>query len=58
MTETRLPCASRKSKDSEDIDTTIHWWVADLLDSMSKTQDKAMNAIYTDRTKHHEDEED
>lgn len=56
MTETKLrpicyPC-------NEDIDTTIHGMVADLLDNMSRTQDKAMNTIYDDRVKRHEDEED
>ena len=54
----KLPCANRKAKGSEDIDTTIHALVADLLDSMSKTQDKAMNTVYDDRVKHGEDEED
>lgn len=54
----KLPCANRKSKGSEDIDTTIHELVADLLDSIFKIQDKAMNTIYDDRVKHHEDEED
>ena len=53
----KLPCANRKAKGSEDIDTTIHALVADYLDSMSKTQDKAMNTVYDDRVKHHEDEE-
>lgn len=55
---TKLPCANRKVKGSEDIDTTIHGMVADLLDNMSRTQDKAMNTVCDDRVKHHEDEED
>lgn len=54
----KLPCANRKAKDSEDIDTTIHALVSDYLDKILSTQDSAMNAIYTDRVKHHEDEED
>ena len=54
----KLPCASRKAKDSEDIDTTVHCMVADMLDEVSTMQTNAMNAIYTDRVKHHEDEED
>lgn len=53
-----LPCAKRKAKDSEDIDTTVHCLVSNILDAVSTMQDKAMNAIYTDRVKHHEDEED
>lgn len=54
----KLPCANRKAKGSEDIDTTIHALVSDYLDKILSTQDAAMNAIYTDRVKHHEDEED
>lgn len=54
----KLPCANRKAKDSEDIDTTIHALIADYLDETLSAQDAAMNAIYTDRVKHHEDEED
>lgn len=53
-----LPCAKRKNKDSEDIDTTVHCLVSNILDAVSTMQDKAMNAIYTDRVKHGEDEED
>lgn len=53
-----LPCANRKAKDSEDIDTTIHASVADYLDETLTAQDKAMNAVYDDRVKHDEDEED
>lgn len=54
----KLPCANRKAKGSEDIDTTIHALIADYLDETLSAQDAAMNAIYTDRVKHHEDEED
>ena len=54
----KLPCANRKAKGSEDIDTTIHALVADYLDETLSAQDAAMNAIYTDRVKHGEDEED
>ena len=54
----KLPCANRKAKGSEDIDTTIHALVADYLDETLSAQDMAMNAVYTDRVKHHEDEED
>ena len=54
----KLPCANRKAKDSEDIDTTIHALVADYLDEILSAQDMAMNVIYIDRVKHHEDEED
>lgn len=54
----KLPCANRKAKDSEDIDTTVHCLVSDNLDELLSAQDNAMNAIYTDRVKHHEDEED
>lgn len=53
-----LPWAKRKAKDSEDIDTTVHCLVSNILDAVSTMQDKAMYAIYTDRVKHHEDEED
>lgn len=55
---TKLPWTKRKAKDSEDIDTTIHGWVADNLAELYESQKKAMNAICDDRTKHHEDEED
>lgn len=54
----KLPCANRKAKGSEDIDTTIHALVADYLDEVLSAQDMAMNAIQTDRVKHGEDEED
>ncbi len=54
----KLPCANRKAKDSEDIDTTVHCMVSNILDALSTMQDKAMNAVYTDRVKHGEDEED
>ena len=54
----KLPCANRKAKGSEDIDTTIHALVADYLDEALSAQDMAMNAIYTDRVKHGEDKED
>ena len=54
----KLPCANRKAKDSENIDTTIHALVSDYLDETLSAQDMAMNAIYTDRVKHGEDEED
>lgn len=54
----KLPCANRKAKGSEDIDTTIHALVADYLDETLTAQDNAMNAVYTDRIKHHEDKED
>lgn len=53
----KLPCANRKAKDSEDIDTTVHALVSDYLDETLTMQTNAMNAIYTDRVKHHEDEE-
>lgn len=53
-----LPCAKRKAKDSEDIDTTVHCMVSNILDAVSTMQTNAMNAIQTDRVKHHEDEED
>lgn len=54
----KLPCANRKAKGSEDIDTTVHCMVANYLDATLSEQDMAMNAIYTDRVKHGEDEED
>lgn len=54
----KLPCANRKAKDSEDIDTTIHALVADYLDKILTAQHNAMNAVCTDRIKHGEDEED
>ena len=54
----KLPCAKRKAKDSEDIDTTIHALVADYLDKILTAQHNAMNAVCTDRIKHGEDEED
>lgn len=54
----KLPCANRKAKDSEDIDTTIHALIADYLDVTLSAQHAAMNAIWNDRVKHHEDEED
>ena len=54
----KLPCANRKAKDSEDIDTTIHALVADYLDATLTMQTNAMNAVCTDRIKHGEDEED
>nr|DAJ46006.1 MAG TPA: hypothetical protein [Caudoviricetes sp.] len=54
----KLPCANRKAKDSEDIDTTVHCMVSNLLVETFEAQNAAMNAIYTDRVKHHEDEED
>lgn len=54
----KLPCANRKAKGSENIDTTIHALVADYLDGILTAQNQAMNAIITDRVKHHEDEED
>lgn len=54
----KLPCAKRKAKDSEDIDTTVHGLVSDILGAVFAKQTAAMNAIYDDRTKHHEDEED
>lgn len=54
----KLPCANRKAKDSENIDTTIHAMVSELLDELLSAQDSAMNEILTDRVKHHEDEED
>ena len=53
----KLPCANRKAKGSEDIDTTIHALVADYLDETLSAQDNAMNAVYTDRVKHHEEED-
>ena len=53
----KLPCANRKAKDSEDIDTTIHALVADYLDEILSAQDMAMNVIYIDRVKHHEEED-
>lgn len=54
----KLPCANRKAKGSEDIDTTIHALVADYLDETLTAQYKAMNAVYTDHVKHGEDKED
>ena len=54
----KLPCANRKAKDSEDIDTTIHALVEDYLDKILTAQHNAMNAVCTDRIKHGEDEED
>ena len=54
----KLPCANRKAKDSEDIDTTVHGLVSDMLDEAYTTQTNAINAIYTDRVKHGEDKED
>ena len=54
----KLPCANRKAKGSEDIDTTIHALVADYLDDTLSAQNAAMNAVWNDRVKHHEDEED
>lgn len=54
----KLPCAKRKAKDSEDIDTTIHALVADYLAKILTAQHNAMNAVCTDRIKHGEDEED
>lgn len=54
----KLPCAKCKAKDSEDIDTTVHGLVSDILGAVFAKQTAAMNAIYDDRTKHHEDEED
>ena len=54
----KLPCANRKAKDSEDIDTTIHALVADYLDKILTAQYNATNAVCTDRIKHGEDEED
>lgn len=54
----KLPCANRKAKGSEDIDTTIHGQVADLLDNILQMQNKAMSTVYDDRVKHHENEED
>lgn len=54
----KLPCAKRKAEDSEDIDTTVHGLVSDILDAVHTKQNEAMNTIQTDRTKHHEDEED
>lgn len=54
----KLPCANRKAKGSENIDTTIHALVSDYLDGILTAQNQAMNAIYTDRVKHGEDEED
>ena len=53
-----LPCANRKAKGSEDIDTTVHCMVSNILDAVLTMQDKAMNAVYTDRVKHGENEED
>lgn len=53
----KLPCANRKAKGSEDIDTTVHALVADYLDETLTAQDNAMNAVYTDRVKHHEEED-
>lgn len=53
----KLPCANRKAKGSEDIDTTVHAFVADWLDNVFETQNNAMNAVYTDRVKHHEEED-
>lgn len=53
-----LPCAKRKAKDSEDIDTTVHGLVSDILDAVSTKQTAAMDTIQTNRTKHGEDEED
>lgn len=53
----KLPCANRKAKGSEDIDTTVHALVADYLDETLTSQDNAMNAVYTDRVKHHEEED-
>lgn len=54
----KLPCANRKAKDSENIDTTVHCLVSDAIDELLSMQDKVMNAIQADRVKHHEDEED
>lgn len=54
----KLPCANRKAKSSEDIDTTVHCLVSEYLDEILSVQDKAMNTVYDDRVKHHEDEED
>lgn len=54
----KLPWAKRKAKDSEDIDTTVHCMVSNLLSEAFEAQNAAMNAIWDDRTKHHEDEED
>lgn len=54
----KLPCAKRKAKDSEDIDTTVHGLVSDTIDTVFAKQTAAMNAIQTDSTKHGEDEED
>lgn len=54
----KLPCANRKAKGSEDIDTIIHAMVADNLNELYESQNMAMNAIWDDRVKHHEDEED
>ena len=54
----KLPCANRKAKNSEDIDTTVHCMVSNILDAVSTMQDKAMNAVYDDRVKHGEDKED
>lgn len=54
----KLPCANRKAKGSENIDTTIHALVSDNLDGILTAQNQAMNAIITDRVKHGEDEED
>lgn len=53
----KLPCANRKAKGSEDIDTTIHALVADYLDETLTAQYKAMNSVNTDRVKHHEEED-
>ena len=53
----KLPCANRKAKGSENIDTTIHALVADCLDDTLTAQNAAMNAIWNDRVKHHEEED-
>ena len=53
-----LPCAKRKAKDSEDIDTTVHGLVSNILDAVLTKQTAAMDTIQTDRTKHGEDKED
>ena len=53
----KLPCANRKAKGSEDIDTTIHALVADYLDETLSAQDNAMNAVCNDRVKHGEEED-
>lgn len=53
----KLPCANRKAKGSEDIDTTVHGLVADCLDGMLSVLDKTIDTVCNDRTTHHEDEE-